>query len=70
MQKNYPECLGMKQQPKNNQSNNNTTTDNSSSSSCDCKNKQCEWFLFNRFLAVPEYIIEFEYLSKVIILFQ
>jgi hypothetical protein len=65
MQKNYPECLGMKQQPKNNQTINNNTTTETSSSPCDCKSKQYEWYLFNRFLAVPEYIIEFEYLTKV-----
>ncbi len=68
MQKNYQECLGMKQQPKishkNNIVNSNSTTE-ASSSSCDCKSKQFEWFSFNRYLAVPEYIIEFEYLTKV-----
>ena len=32
---------------------------------CDCKVKQAEWFVFNKFLAVPEYIIEFEYKNKV-----
>lgn len=33
---------------------------------CDCKSKQMEWFLFNKHLAVPEYLIEFEYINKVI----
>lgn len=32
---------------------------------CDCKLKQLEWFLFNKNLALPEYIVEFEYLNKV-----
>jgi hypothetical protein len=33
--------------------------------SCDCKSKQNEYFLFDKHLALPEYIIEFEYISKV-----
>jgi hypothetical protein len=32
---------------------------------CECKSKQSEWFLFNKNLAVPEYVIEFEYQNKV-----
>ncbi len=32
---------------------------------CECKKKQAEWFLFNKNLAVPEYIVEYEYLNKV-----
>ena len=32
---------------------------------CDCKSKQFEWFLYNKNLAVPEYIIEYEYMHKV-----
>ena len=31
---------------------------------CECKNKTAEYFLFEKFLAVPEYIIEFEYVNK------
>ena len=33
---------------------------------CECKSKQTEYFLFNKYLAVPEYIIEYEYVNKVI----
>ena len=33
---------------------------------CDCNQKQMEWFLFNKNLAVPEYIVHYEYLSKVV----
>ena len=32
---------------------------------CDCKSKQFEWFLYNKNMAVPEYIIEYEYMHKV-----
>jgi hypothetical protein len=32
---------------------------------CDCKSKQLEYFLFNKYLAVPEYLVEFEYMNKV-----
>jgi hypothetical protein len=35
------------------------------SKSCECNTKQIEWLLFNKFLAVPEYIINFEYINKV-----
>jgi len=37
---------------------------------CECKSKQSEWFLFNKNLAVPEYVIEFEYQNKVIFFFR
>lgn len=32
---------------------------------CECKSKQTEYFLFKKELAVPEYIIEYEYNYKV-----
>lgn len=31
---------------------------------CECKSKQTEYFLFKKDLAVPEYIIQYEYLYK------
>ncbi|KAL3874482.1 hypothetical protein ACJMK2_037491, partial [Sinanodonta woodiana] len=32
---------------------------------CECSTRQCEWFIFDHELVLPEYIIEFEYLTKV-----
>ncbi|CAK8686447.1 unnamed protein product [Clavelina lepadiformis] len=31
---------------------------------CECSTRQCEWFVFDRDLVLPEYIIDFEYLAK------
>lgn len=30
---------------------------------CECVQRQCEWFLFNKDLAVPEYVVDFEYIG-------
>lgn len=35
------------------------------SSSCECSSRQCEWYVFDHELVLPEYIIEFEYITKV-----
>ncbi|CAG5119813.1 unnamed protein product, partial [Candidula unifasciata] len=32
---------------------------------CECSARQCEWYIFNNNLVLPEYIIEFEYITKV-----
>uniref|UniRef100_A0A8D0H1M9 Leucine rich repeat containing 9 n=1 Tax=Sphenodon punctatus TaxID=8508 RepID=A0A8D0H1M9_SPHPU len=33
--------------------------------SCDCSLRQCEWFVFDHEMVVPEYVIEFEYITLV-----
>ncbi|KAJ6658013.1 hypothetical protein lerEdw1_001672 [Lerista edwardsae] len=30
---------------------------------CDCSLRQCEWFVFDRDLVLPEYVVEFEYIT-------
>ena len=37
----------------------------SESNTCECSSRQCEWYLFDHELVLPEYIIEFEYITKV-----
>ncbi|XP_013926947.1 PREDICTED: leucine-rich repeat-containing protein 9-like [Thamnophis sirtalis] len=32
---------------------------------CDCSLRQCEWFVFDHELVLPEYVIEFEYMTQV-----
>lgn len=32
---------------------------------CECINRQCEWFVFDQELVLPEYIVDFEYTSWV-----
>lgn len=32
---------------------------------CECSARQCEWYIFDHELVLPEYIIEFEYITKV-----
>ena len=32
---------------------------------CECANRQSEWFVFNHHLAMPEYIVDFEYVTRV-----
>jgi len=32
---------------------------------CDCSSRQCEWHVFNHELVLPEYVVEFEYLTAV-----
>jgi len=40
--------------------------DNSSDSQkCDCAHKQYEWFVFNHEVVIPEYVVDFEYLTSV-----
>ncbi|ETE73512.1 Leucine-rich repeat-containing protein 9, partial [Ophiophagus hannah] len=31
---------------------------------CDCSLRQCEWFVFDHELVLPEYVIEFEYITQ------
>ncbi|XP_070181590.1 leucine-rich repeat-containing protein 9-like isoform X2 [Littorina saxatilis] len=35
-----------------------------SSSACQCSARQCEWYIFDHELVLPEYIVEFEYVTK------
>ena len=39
--------------------------DANESYTCECSSRQCEWYLFDNELVLPEYIIEFEYITKV-----
>ncbi|XP_061469286.1 leucine-rich repeat-containing protein 9 isoform X2 [Rhineura floridana] len=32
---------------------------------CDCNLRQCEWFVFDHNLVLPEYVVEFEYITSV-----
>lgn len=32
---------------------------------CDCSVRQCKWFVFDHDLVLPEYIVEFEYITVV-----
>ncbi|XP_056023048.1 leucine-rich repeat-containing protein 9-like isoform X3 [Ostrea edulis] len=32
--------------------------------SCECSARQCEWYLFDNELILPEYIVEYEYVTK------
>lgn len=32
---------------------------------CECSARQCEWYLFDNELILPEYVVEFEYVTKV-----
>ncbi|XP_078672195.1 leucine-rich repeat-containing protein 9-like isoform X1 [Branchiostoma floridae x Branchiostoma belcheri] len=31
---------------------------------CDCSGRQCEWFVFDHELVMPEYVIDFEYITR------
>lgn len=33
--------------------------------SCDCSSRQCEWFVFDHEMVLPEYVVDFEYLTRV-----
>ena len=33
--------------------------------SCECSARQCEWYIFDHRLVLPEYVVEFEYITKV-----
>ncbi|KAL8572554.1 hypothetical protein ACOMHN_040458 [Nucella lapillus] len=39
-------------------------SDNDPSSACECKSRQCEWYIFDHELVLPEYIVDFEYVTK------
>ncbi|KAJ8308256.1 hypothetical protein KUTeg_013130 [Tegillarca granosa] len=39
----------------------NGTTDGQG---CECSSRQCEWYIFDHELVLPEYIVEFEYVTK------
>ena len=32
---------------------------------CECSSRQSEWFVFNHNLAIPEYSVDFEYITRV-----
>ena len=36
-----------------------------SSQSCDCSSKESEWFVFDHEVVMPEYIVDFEYVTVV-----
>ena len=38
---------------------------NDKNSMCECSSRQCEWFVFNHELVLPEYVIDFEYVTRV-----
>lgn len=38
---------------------------NIDNNSCECSSRQCEWYIFDNELVLPEYIVEFEYITKV-----
>ena len=42
-------------------SNNTANSSNNQNSDCDCITRQCNWFLFDKDLVVPEYIVDFNY---------
>lgn len=35
------------------------------SQSCDCSSKESEWFVFDHEVVMPEYIVDFEYVTVV-----
>ena len=34
-------------------------------SSCECSSRQCAWFVFDHDLVLPEYMVDFEYMTRV-----
>ncbi|XP_030069714.1 leucine-rich repeat-containing protein 9 isoform X1 [Microcaecilia unicolor] len=42
---------------------NETICSSKEHANCDCSLRQCEWFVFDHELVLPEYIIEFEYIT-------
>jgi len=34
-------------------------------SRCNCASKHCEWFVFNHEVVIPEYVVDFEYITSV-----
>ncbi|CAF0870863.1 unnamed protein product, partial [Brachionus calyciflorus] len=57
----YQENLGVKRRVASSAS---SYDENGDIKKCDCKTKQLEWYLFDKSIALPEYIIEYEYLNK------
>nr|CAB3263538.1 leucine-rich repeat-containing protein 9-like [Phallusia mammillata] len=43
---------------------NASATTQTSKDDCECSTRQCEWFIFDREIILPEYVIDFEYLAK------
>lgn len=37
----------------------------SNDSRCDCAGKQTEWFVYNHEVVIPEYVVDFEYVTSV-----
>ena len=33
--------------------------------SCECSARQCAWFVFDHELVLPEYVVDFEYITRV-----
>ena len=33
--------------------------------SCECSARQCAWFVFDHAMVLPEYVVDFEYITKV-----
>ena len=34
-------------------------------SDCDCSARQCAWYVFDHVMVLPEYVVDFEYITKV-----
>ena len=34
-------------------------------SDCDCNARQCAWYVFDHVMVLPEYVVDFEYITKV-----
>ena len=34
-------------------------------SDCDCSARQCAWYVFDHMMVLPEYVVDFEYITKV-----
>ena len=44
-----------------------TNSARTSDSCCDCRTKQGDWIVFDGDLVLPEYVVDFEYLTKVLV---
>ena len=42
-----------------------TDTHTKTVTDCDCQTKQGDWIVFDGDLVLPEYVVDFEYLTKV-----
>ena len=40
-------------------------SEKSEDNGCECSSRQCEWYILDHNLVLPEYIIEFEYVTRV-----